>query len=178
MWLDNAPNNLIAFEVVISNSFLLIVAWANVNQYHYTIFQHCHFQCCMSLEAVLVVTSTAVVHGANMGLTWVLSAPDEPHVGPMNDRGSPFRGYASTKHHTVNSALSSEFVSSTAFSTRSWTSSATERNNESSVFRPNVKRIIRTYPSKVLGDDAFSVWSCRKKIYKSSTLVLCEIIQS
>ena len=24
------------------------------------------------------------VHGANMGLTWVLSAPDEPHVGPMN----------------------------------------------------------------------------------------------
>ena len=126
-------------------------------------FQHCHFQCYMSLEAVLVVTSSTVVHGANMGPTWVLSAPDEPHVGPMNDRGSPFRGYASTKHHTVNSALSSEFVSSTAFSTRSWTSSATERNNESSVFRPMVKRIIRTYPSKVLGDDAFSVWSCRKK---------------
>ena len=24
------------------------------------------------------------VHGANMGLTWVLSAPDVPHVGPMN----------------------------------------------------------------------------------------------
>ena len=24
------------------------------------------------------------VHGANMGLTWVLSAPDGPHVGPMN----------------------------------------------------------------------------------------------
>ena len=24
------------------------------------------------------------VHGANMGPTWVLSAPDEPHVGPMN----------------------------------------------------------------------------------------------
>ena len=23
------------------------------------------------------------VHGANMGPTWVLSAPDEPHVGPM-----------------------------------------------------------------------------------------------
>ena len=22
--------------------------------------------------------------GANMGLTWVLSAPDGPHVGPMN----------------------------------------------------------------------------------------------
>ena len=25
-----------------------------------------------------------MVHGANMGPTWVLSAPDGPHVGPMN----------------------------------------------------------------------------------------------
>ena len=24
------------------------------------------------------------VHAANMGPTWVLSAPDGPHVGPMN----------------------------------------------------------------------------------------------
>ena len=24
------------------------------------------------------------IHGANMGTTWVLSAPDGPHVGPMN----------------------------------------------------------------------------------------------
>ena len=24
------------------------------------------------------------VHVAHMGLTWVLSAPDGPHVGPMN----------------------------------------------------------------------------------------------
>ena len=24
------------------------------------------------------------VHGANMGPTWALSAPDGPHVGPMN----------------------------------------------------------------------------------------------
>ena len=24
------------------------------------------------------------IHGSNMGLTWVLSAPDRPHVGPMN----------------------------------------------------------------------------------------------
>ena len=24
------------------------------------------------------------VHGTNMGSTWVLSAPDGPHVGPMN----------------------------------------------------------------------------------------------
>ena len=26
----------------------------------------------------------SMVHGANMGPTWVLSAPDGPHVGPMN----------------------------------------------------------------------------------------------
>ena len=24
------------------------------------------------------------VHGANMGPTWILSAPDGPRVGPMN----------------------------------------------------------------------------------------------
>ena len=24
------------------------------------------------------------IHGANMGPTWVLSAPDGPHFGPMN----------------------------------------------------------------------------------------------
>ena len=30
------------------------------------------------------------VHGANMGPTWVLSAPDGPHVGPMN---LAIRGY-------------------------------------------------------------------------------------
>ena len=24
------------------------------------------------------------VHGANMGPTWILSAPDGPHVGPMS----------------------------------------------------------------------------------------------
>ena len=32
------------------------------------------------------------VHGANMGPTWVISAPDGPHIGPMNlaiRRGSP-----------------------------------------------------------------------------------------
>ena len=29
-------------------------------------------------------TPDSKVHGANMGPTWVLSAPDGPHVGPMN----------------------------------------------------------------------------------------------
>ena len=33
---------------------------------------------------VLLNNADSEVHGANMGPTWVLSAPDGPHVGPMN----------------------------------------------------------------------------------------------
>ena len=33
---------------------------------------------------LLYDNSEKKVHGANMGPTWVLSAPDGPHVGPMN----------------------------------------------------------------------------------------------
>ena len=29
-------------------------------------------------------TPDSKIHGANMGPTWVLPAPDGPHVGPMN----------------------------------------------------------------------------------------------
>ena len=29
-------------------------------------------------------TPDSKIHGANMGPTWVLSAPGEPHVGPMD----------------------------------------------------------------------------------------------
>ena len=32
----------------------------------------------------LVIYPDSKVHGANMGPTWVLSAPDVPHVGPTN----------------------------------------------------------------------------------------------
>ena len=38
----------------------------------------------------VVGVSDSKVHGANMGPTWVLSAPDGPHVGPMN---LAIRGY-------------------------------------------------------------------------------------
>ena len=31
-----------------------------------------------------VIDPDSKVHGANMGPTWVLSAPGGPHVGPMN----------------------------------------------------------------------------------------------
>ena len=33
---------------------------------------------------VLLDSPDSKVHGANMGPTWVLPAPDGPHVGPMN----------------------------------------------------------------------------------------------
>ena len=35
-------------------------------------------------ETSLQSNPDSKVHGANMGPTWVLSAPDGPHVGPMN----------------------------------------------------------------------------------------------
>ena len=39
-------------------------------------------QTSLSLQSVILPDS--IVHGACMGPTWVLSAPDGPHVGPMN----------------------------------------------------------------------------------------------
>ena len=41
------------------------------------------------MDCILVLYSSdgnpdSKVHGANMGPTWVLLAPDGPHVGPMN----------------------------------------------------------------------------------------------
>ena len=44
------------------------------------------------------------VHGANMGPTWVLSAPDGPHVGPMNLAiwESMFRYYPNFPSPSIN----------------------------------------------------------------------------
>ena len=36
------------------------------------------------LILICIITLDSKVYGANMGLTWVLTAPDGPHVGPMN----------------------------------------------------------------------------------------------
>ena len=41
-----------------------------------TLFVHIH--------AAVPIIPDSKVHGANMGTNWVLSAPDGPHVGPMN----------------------------------------------------------------------------------------------
>ena len=48
-----------------------------------------------SYSVLLYVVPDSKVHGANMGPTWVLSAPDRPHVGPMNHaiRGDLYTGW-------------------------------------------------------------------------------------
>ena len=38
----------------------------------------------MFASMIAIVVPDSKLHGANMGPTWVLSAPDGPHVGPMN----------------------------------------------------------------------------------------------
>ena len=37
-----------------------------------------------SISGYAVTSPDSKVHGTNMGPTWVLSAPDGPHIGPMN----------------------------------------------------------------------------------------------
>ena len=51
------------------------------NMKNVSIWRHHHI---MPNDSVRIGFPNSKVHGANMGLTWVLSAPDGPHVGPMN----------------------------------------------------------------------------------------------
>ena len=51
---------------------------------------HCHIanlifhEVCFTFAIFRSYIPDSQVHGANIGPTWVLSAPDGPHVGPMN----------------------------------------------------------------------------------------------
>ena len=45
---------------------------------------HVTVHLCVWNDVVDMIIPDSKVHGANMGPTWVLSAPDGPHVGPMN----------------------------------------------------------------------------------------------
>ena len=49
------------------------------------------------------VSPDSKVHGVNMGLSWVLSAPDGPHVGPMNlaIRACTMVSFISQQPHTT-----------------------------------------------------------------------------
>ena len=44
----------------------------------------CSVQYCIRFFVLFIYAADNKVHGANMGPTWVLSAPDGPHVCPMN----------------------------------------------------------------------------------------------
>ena len=47
-------------------------------------YRHVHKYIQAHIHARLRIYPDSKVHGANMGPTWVLSAPDGPHVGRMN----------------------------------------------------------------------------------------------
>ena len=46
----------------------------------FTCYSHCHIIGCNLGSG----SPDSKVHGTNMGPTWVLSAPDGPHIGPIN----------------------------------------------------------------------------------------------
>ena len=54
----------------------------------------------ISLGAVFPVPDSKV-HRAHMGSTWVLSAPDGPHVGPMNLAIKGVSGNSALKNATA-----------------------------------------------------------------------------
>ena len=73
-------------DMASSNSivqYLWVNQW-NIRQYERTYIRWTHslWTDCQVLSNLC--TPDTKVHGANMGLTWILSAPDAPHVGPMN----------------------------------------------------------------------------------------------
>ena len=66
---------LIYHQGIINNNILALI----INVHNLSSAGHMHIQ-----NSRLVITPDSKVHGAYMGPTWVLSAPDGPHVGPMN----------------------------------------------------------------------------------------------
>ena len=67
-------------------NFVKCIKWFLLQDCHST--QRLRYVLIKSFSSDLFCTSMAwgfsKVHGANIGPTWVLSAPDGPHVGPMN----------------------------------------------------------------------------------------------
>ena len=81
-----------AAEIFIQSS--LVITWSSLTLYHINgLVQDCSISIANALEILQSCTkaSTCIwkipdknVDAANMGPIWVLSAPGEPHVGPMN----------------------------------------------------------------------------------------------
>ena len=53
----------------------------------------------------LIGDPDSIVHGANMGPTWVLSATDGPHVGPMNLTIRESSYFSFKKMHIVSDSM-------------------------------------------------------------------------
>ena len=84
----------VILKVLFSNSLCHIVSWVltvlSSEWWHRAgstlsqVMAYCLMAWCHYLNHQLGTVPDSEVHGANMGSTWVLSAPDGPHVGPMN----------------------------------------------------------------------------------------------
>ena len=66
----------------VCQSEIMIMQNLLIHRWHwYTMFLHLQLSPAYMLHNSFPESK---IHGANMGPTWVLSAPDGPHVGPMN----------------------------------------------------------------------------------------------
>ena len=76
------------------------------------------------------------VHGANMGPTWVLLAPDGPHIGPMLPIRACLKGHMST----VGELRSGVTGFATIYATGSLRFMPLVRNDERDEFNPRQKK--------------------------------------
>ena len=75
-------------------SFIINRNSTNRHQWNYSWNSNIHLKkmhllmwcakCGISKNITVIYSPDSEIHGANMGPTWVLSAPDRPHVGAMN----------------------------------------------------------------------------------------------
>ena len=85
---QTAPNLYLNQCWPIINEVLLLSPYINFTEnahlYPWYVCENYKFKITATSPRSLWINPDSKVHGANMGLTWVLSAPDGPHVGPMN----------------------------------------------------------------------------------------------
>ena len=84
IYLDSNDHNTITSISSVECSIWYLIIWCRCRWF-------CHPLCRMPImifatlwPVCFISDPDSKVHGANMGPTWVLSAPDGPHVGPMN----------------------------------------------------------------------------------------------
>ena len=70
---DCSDYNIVEILTMTSSEWMLLLE--NTSEIGVYVIACLHISC---------INPDSKVHGANMGPTWVLSAPDGPHIGPMN----------------------------------------------------------------------------------------------